>query len=39
MLVRYNTVAGAIVAVALVAWLGILLYRRYRRISSNRRLV
>jgi membrane protein DedA with SNARE-associated domain len=34
MLVRYNAIAGAIVAVALVSWLGIVLYRRYRRVSS-----
>jgi membrane protein DedA with SNARE-associated domain len=34
MLVRYNAIAGAIVAVALLSWLGIVLYRRYRRVSS-----
>jgi membrane protein DedA with SNARE-associated domain len=37
-LVRYNTVAGTIVGVAVVAWLGIVVYRRYRRVSSRRPL-
>jgi membrane protein DedA with SNARE-associated domain len=37
-LVRYNTVAGTIVGVVVVAWLGIVVYRRYRRVSSRRPL-
>jgi membrane protein DedA with SNARE-associated domain len=35
-LVRYNTVAGAIVGVAVAIWLGVVLYRRYARASSHR---
>jgi membrane protein DedA with SNARE-associated domain len=38
MLVRYNTVAGAIVGMAVVAWLAVVLYRRYARSSSQRPL-
>ena len=38
MLVRYNTIAGIVVAVAVVAGLGVVLYRRYARPSSHRPL-
>jgi undecaprenyl-diphosphatase len=38
LLVRYNTIAGAIVGAAVVVWLGVFLYRRYATASSHRPL-